>query len=454
MLKTICAISTPLQEGGLGVIRISGEQAFYIADRVFISQSKEKLESLKGYTARFGHVHQNGEIIDEAVALVFKAPKSYTGENVVEFSVHGGVYIQKKLLRTIIDNGAVLAEPGEFTKRAFLNGKLDLAQAESVAALISAGGEQALKAGLNAKDGAISRKINEIKETLLSSAASVAAFSDYPDEEPEFSGIDSLMEKLSSAETDLQKLLTDYDSGKVYMNGVNTVIVGRPNVGKSTLMNLLSGTERSIVTPVAGTTRDIVEETVMVDGIKLRLSDTAGIHETEDTVEKIGVTKALEKILSADLILAVFDSSQNLTKHDLNLLENIKGKKAIAILNKSDLEPKITEEDFKKYNIKTVSISAKESIGTNTLKETLQSVIIENKISPDSIILSSERQRECAATALKHLIEAKNSLTAGFTIDAVGVCIDDSLNSLLELTGERATIEVTNKVFEKFCVGK
>lgn len=454
MSKTICAISTPLQEGGIGIIRISGSEAISIADRVFNAVNNQKLSDLKGYTARLGHVYRDGEIIDEAVALVFRAPKSYTGENVVEFSVHGGVFIQKKLLRTVIENGASLAEPGEFTKRAFLNGKLDLAQAESVAAIISAGGEQALRAGLSAKDGAITKKINSIKEILLSAAASVAAFSDYPDEEPEFSGIDELQDKLSLAKAELLKLLKDYDSGKVYREGVNTAIVGRPNVGKSTLMNLLSGIDRSIVTEIAGTTRDIVEETVSVNGIKLRLSDTAGIRDTEDTVEKIGVDKALEKIALSDLILAVFDSSEPLTKQDISLLEQIKDKKAIAILNKNDLSPKITEKDFEIFNIKPLSISAKEDNGTEKLKNAINDIVLENKISPDSVILSSERQRECAVSALSYLENAETTLIEGFTIDAVGVCIDDSLNCLLELTGERATIEVTNEVFKKFCVGK
>lgn len=454
MSKTICAIATPLQAGGLGVIRISGENAFLVADRVFKSVSKEKLANLKGYTARFGHVHNNGEIIDEAVALVFKSPKSYTGEDVVEFSVHGGVFVQKKLLRTVMENGAVLAQPGEFTKRAFLNGKLDLAQAESVAAIISAESEQALNASLSAKDGNVSKKINSVKQILLDAAASVAAFSDYPDEEPSFSGINSLMQKLTSAELELEKLIKNYDSGKIYREGVNTAIVGKPNVGKSTLMNLLSGTERSIVTEIAGTTRDIVEETVSVNGIKLKLSDTAGLRETEDTVEKIGVTKAKERILSSDLILAVFDSSKPLTLEDTSLLNSLKGKHAIAILNKNDLIQKLTEDQFEKFGIKTVSISAKDELGIEKLKLEITGLLVKENLSPDSIVLSSERQRECVVSALNNLKTAKATMEEGFTIDAVGVCIDDSLNSLLELTGERATIEVTNEVFSKFCVGK
>ena len=454
MSKTICAIATPLQPSGLGVIRLSGDKAFSVADAVFSAVSGEKLENLKGYTARFGSVHDKDGVFDEAVALVFRAPKSYTGENVVEISVHGGVYIEKRLLKAVLDHGAVLAEPGEFTKRAFLNGKMDLSQAEAVANMISAGGKQALTAGINAKNGAVSRKINEIKEILLSAAATVAAFSDYPDEEPSFSGIDRLPEALKTVQGELSTLLRDYDSGKVYSSGVNTAIVGSPNVGKSTLMNLLSGGDRSIVTEIAGTTRDVVEETVSVNGIILRLSDTAGIHDTSDIVEKIGVDKAREKILSSDLILAVFDGSKPLGTEDKQLLTDIREKHAVAVLNKNDLNKEITPLEIEKFGIKTVSVSAKTGDGTKELKTAIENAVIGKELSPDSVFLSTERQRVCADEANRRITEALKLLDDGYTVDAVGVLIDDALNSLLTLTGERATVEVTNKVFEKFCVGK
>ena len=435
-------------------MRISGEDAILIADRVFKSVSGTKLRDVKGYTALFGKVYNNNEVLDEAVALVFRSPKSYTGDNVVELSVHGGVFIQKALLRALLENGAALAEPGEFTKRAFLNGKLDLAQAESVAAIISAGSEQALKAGLDAKDGTVSKKICEIRDILLDAASRVAAFSDYPDEEPSFSGIDSLGEKLDAAQKELDSLLLNYDSGKVYREGVNTVIVGKPNVGKSTIMNLLSGTERSIVTATAGTTRDIVEETVTVDGIKLRLSDTAGLRSTLDEAEKIGVERALKKLETAQLTLAVFDGSEPLSEDEKEFFEKLDKNNSIAVINKNDLALKIDTEFFKESGIKTVFISAKTGTGAKQLAEAIVSVTVKNRLSSGEIVLTSERQRDCVLRAKKFCIDAKNSLLDGFTIDAVGVCIDDSLNTLYELTGEKATEQVTNEVFKKFCVGK
>ena len=285
----------------------------------------------------FGYVEVDGEKIDEAVALVFLAPKSYTGENVVELSVHGGSFVVRQVLRAVLDAGAIMAERGEFTRRAFENGKMSLNEAESVMDIISADGEQALRASLSAKSGALSQKCNVIRDKLTFAAATVAAFSDFPDEEPEFSGIDKLESMLGESEEELQKLLDTYDTGRMLRHGVNTVIVGPPNAGKSTLMNLLSGYERSIVTPIAGTTRDIVEETVNLDGLVLKLSDTAGLRETVDEVEQIGVKRAKERIDFADLIIAVVDSSDVKLEEIKELYKTLVGRPAVVVFNKSDI---------------------------------------------------------------------------------------------------------------------
>lgn len=454
MSKTISAISTPLAEGGLGVIRISGDDAFLIADKVFKSQNGKKIQDARGYTALFGKVYDGDTCLDEAVALIFRAPKSYTGENVVELSVHGGIYIQKTLLRTILSAGAFLAEPGEFTKRAFLNGKIDLAQAESVASIISAGGSQALKASLNAKDGAVSKKIAEIRDILLDCASRVAAFSDFPDEEPSFSGIDLLQGKIETASGELDLLIKNYDSGKVYREGVTTAIIGKPNVGKSTIMNLLVGADRSIVTAAAGTTRDIVEETVTVDGIKLNLSDTAGIRETDNEAEKIGVERAKGKLNSSSLVLAVADGSSALDDEEKTIFENLDKNCSIAVINKNDLAQKTDVSFFEKLGLKTVFISAKNGTGADELKKAITEMLVENRLSGNEVTLVSERQRECVMRAKTNLADAEFTLANGFTVDAVGICIDDALNALFELTGDRATVSVVDEVFKKFCVGK
>lgn len=453
--KTIAAVATAsVGNAGIGVIRISGDDAFKIADRVFKSVSGKKLCEMSGYSAAFGKVYDEGGLLDDAVCLVFRAPKSYTGEDVVEISVHGGVFIQKALLRTLLANGAQAAGPGEFTKRAFLNGKMDLAEAESVAAIIESDGRSALRAALEAKNGAVSNKIAQIRELLLSSASSLAAFVDYPDEEPEFSGIDMLEERLSNTVFELQKLIDNYDSGRIFRTGLNTVIVGRPNVGKSTLMNMLSGCERSIVTDIGGTTRDVIEESVLFGEVKLRLSDTAGIRDTDDPVEKIGVERSKRCIENAELVLAVFDASMPLQAEDEEIIKSISGKKTIVVLNKSDLTPCLRAEDFDKFAYKTVLLSAKNGTGYDDMSKAVRDIAAEGGFDGTGAVLSSERQRLCAQNALDCTKEALNTLKSGVTLDAVGVLIDDALSSLFELTGERVTTAVTDEVFKNFCVGK
>jgi len=450
--RTIAAIATPPGDGALGVIRISGEQAISVADRVFTAFSGKKLCELEGYSAAYGEVKENGKRLDDAVALVFVAPHSYTGENTVEISVHGGSLMLRSVLRLILKNGAFLAEAGEFTKRAFLNGKLDLTKAESVMGLISARSESELRLSRTAHSGRVVKKIVEIEECLVGLDASIAAFSDYPDEDIEGLNNDNFNRMLSDAEISLTKMLKDYDAGRVLREGIVTAIVGRPNVGKSTLMNMLSGEERSIVTDVAGTTRDIVEDTVVVGDITLRLADTAGIHETDDTVESIGVKLAKDRIETSQLILAVFDSTEALKNDDYALLEDIKTKNTIIILNKTDLAENITEADFE--GMRVVKISAKTGDGYEELVSAIAKASGTANLSPDSAVLLGERQRACAERALDGVTAAKEALNTGCTMDAVGVCVDDALAALLELTGKRVTNEVTDEIFRRFCVGK
>ena len=335
--RTIAAIATPLGEGSLGVIRISGEAALKVADSVFFPFSGERLSDLPGYRAAYGEIKEGDSLLDDAVALVFRAPKSYTGEDVVEISVHGGRILLREVLRLILKNGAFSAEPGEFTKRAFLNGKTDLTRAESVMGLISAKSEAQLRLSRAAHIGKVSGKIQAIEGDLVALDASIAAFSDYPDEDIEGLDYENFLKMLESAETALKKMLSTYDAGRILREGIDTAIVGKPNVGKSTLMNMLSGAERSIVTEVAGTTRDIIEETVTVGDIVLRLADTAGIHDTDDRVESIGVDRARRRIETAGLILAVFDCTKPLDKDDYSLLDSIRGKNVIVIINKTVL---------------------------------------------------------------------------------------------------------------------
>lgn len=450
--STIAAVATPLGESSIGVIRISGDRAIETADKVFFAFSGEKLSSLSGYKAAYGEIKDNEKVLDDAVALVFRAPKSYTGEDVVEISVHGGRILLRDVLRLILKNGACLAEPGEFTKRAFLNGKTDLTKAESIMGLISAKSESELRLSRAAHIGRVSEKIEKIESDLVAADASIAAFSDYPDEDIEGLDYENFLEMLQNAEKSLEKMLSTYDAGRIIREGIETAIVGKPNVGKSTLMNMLSGAERSIVTDVAGTTRDVIEETVTAGDIVLRLADTAGIRETDDKVESIGVDRAKRRIESAELILAVFDCTRQLDKDDFSLIESVRGKNVIMIINKTDKESKIDKSVFEGF--RTVETSAEKGEGYERLCREIADVAGTSSLDPDSAVLLNERQRACAERALDGVREAVSALKCGSTMDAVGVCVDDALAALFELTGKRVTNEVTDEIFRRFCVGK
>ncbi len=452
--STIAAISTAQGLGGIGVIRISGEKAIEIADKIFKAFSNKKLSSAKGYTAHFGHVFFENEKLDECIATVFKAPHSYTGEDVVEFSCHGGIYITKQVLRAAFDNGAVCAQAGEFTKRAFLNGKLDLTQAEAVMDIIGAKSSTAARSALSVHDGALSKNINEVKEDLVLRAAHLCAWADYPEEDIEEIEFDILKNALNDGANKLQNLLNNYDKGKAIRHGIDTVIVGKPNVGKSTLMNLITGYEKSIVTQIAGTTRDIVEETAIVREITLHLSDTAGIHDTDNTIEKIGVDKAKNRLGTAELIIAVFDSSKELDEDDISLLNSIKGSTCIAVINKEDLEQKIDVEKIKEVTDHIVYMSAKNSKGVTDFEDAVENIAGTADFDPSSAVLSNERQRSLAKSAYDSLLEAVSALEYGMTYDAVTVALEEAISHLCELTGERVTETVVDNVFHQFCVGK
>lgn len=454
-MSAIAAISTGMSPGGIGIVRISGENAVEIADRVFISKNGKPLRELKGYSALFGTVHDaEHNPIDEAVALVFRAPKSYTGEDVVEISCHGGLFVTKQVLRAVLAAGAVSAQAGEFTKRAFLNGKMDLAKAESVMNIISSRGGDESKAAFNALNGKLSDKITRINKIFISASASLQAWVDYPDDEIEEISTDELIKNLEEAENELEALLKQFDSGRAIIGGVKTAIVGRPNVGKSTLMNMLLGEERSIVTPVAGTTRDVVEETALLGNITLRLADTAGLRETEDEVEKIGVERAKKCVDDAQLVLAVFELSQPLDDEDRALVNLIKDKKTVAILNKSDLSPVLDKTEIERYFGETVVLSAKNGDGLEKLQKAVEKVLDTADFDSSVAVLLNERQRNCCIEAKKAASEAVEALKNGVTLDAVNVTIDCAVDNLLALTGEKASDAVVNEIFSRFCVGK
>ena len=452
-MSTIAAISTPNAVGGISVIRISGSEAFAVCDKIFRAYSGKKVCDMEGYTCAYGEITEDGQKTDDVVLTVFRAPKSYTGEDVAEISCHGGIYITRQILRYVLESGAELAEPGEFTKRAFLNGKMSLTQAEAVMDVISATGKNELRYAVALKDGAMFRRISAVKEKLVKILGDLAAWADYPEEDIPYVDPAELDSELEDIINDLNKLSRTYDYGKIIRGGINTVIVGRPNVGKSTLMNCLSGYERSIVTNIAGTTRDVIEEYVKIGELNLRLADTAGIRSTDDQIEQRGVEIAYGKISEADLVLAVFDSSEELSEDDRKIINALSDKKAIALLNKSDKERMADFDYLNEHFENIIEISAKNS-QIDGLEECLEKMFLNEEIQADSGIIANERQKMCLELSLQAASEALAALRYGESLDAVTVVIDQSLSELLKLTGERVTETVVNEVFSRFCVGK
>lgn len=453
--NTIAAISTAQGIGGIGVIRVSGDNAISIVDKIFKSVSGKKICDAKGYTAHYGHIiNEFGEIVDEVIITLFRAPKSYTGEDVVEISCHGGLYITKSILRLVLAKGADPAGPGEFTKRAFLNGKIGLTQAEAVMDVIGAKNKQAAESATYAREGALNKRIMAVNELLVDLDSKLSVWVDYPDEELSEVSDESLSESLEKIKNQLNQLLKTYDIGKIIKDGVYTVIVGEPNVGKSTLMNLLSCCERSIVTNIPGTTRDVVEETVNIGDVTLRLADTAGIRDTDDEVEQIGVNKAIKYLNQADLILLVLDASKEISEDTRNLINQVKNKNVIAVVNKTDLNKKIDISEVRKSVPEIVEISAINATGVENLANAVCKVTSVSQLDPSEGILSTERQAISVKRALDFVEEAIKAIQSQVTLDAVTILIEEAIEELLILTGERVSDVVVNNIFKKFCVGK
>lgn len=452
MTETIAAIATPHGTGGVAVIRISGAQAIMRADEIFAPIRGKRPSEMDGYTCAYGHILREGRHLDDVVLTVFRAPHSYTGEDVVEISCHGGRYLTEQILRTVLCDAVRLAAAGEFTKRAFLNGKLSLTQAEGVADLISASGENAMRAARSLREGATFRRIHGFSEILLELLSDLAVWADYPDED--IPGVDGgvLAERLSGLLVEMRTLLATYDYGRILREGLHTAIVGKPNVGKSTLFNALSGFERSIVTDVAGTTRDVVEEQIRIGGVTLRLSDTAGVRDTAEQVERIGVERSWQYLENADLVLAVFDTSRLLDEEDKALLERLPKDRTIGVCNKSDLAPLWSPKALELSA--HIALSAKMGDHLEELEQAVERFCLQRAVAAEDGMIANERQRGCLAQAIAAVQEGLDALNMGLAYDAVTVSLDAAADALLQLTGERITERVADTVFERFCVGK
>jgi len=475
---TIAAIATAAGPGGIGIVRMSGATAIIIAEQLFHSKNCPIFSRLQGYNMSYGTIEDkqsagnqtqikemfpemappaenNGsnsapasEIIDEAICLVFRSPKSYTGEDVVEFHCHGNQVVLHRVLDAVLRAGARLAEPGEFTRRAYLNGRIDLAKAEAVMQLISAGSEQAARAATAAMGGALSCCIAEIRQSLIAQAAQIAAWVDYPEEEFDDPQTGQIMAVLTAAAAQLNQLIRRSASAQAVISGVNTAIIGPPNAGKSSLMNLLAGYDRSIVTEIPGTTRDTVTETIQLGSITLRLTDTAGLRQTDDAIERIGVARSQAALAGAELVLAVFDLMEPV---DQTLLAQCPPARTIVIFNKSDLAEHVPSINFPAPQVVT---SALRGEGIGALTKAIEALLGASDFSPNEAILANHRQAETARTALAALEDATQTLSGGFPLDAVSICIEDAIQALFSLTGERATESVVDEVFAHFCVGK
>lgn len=459
-MKTIAAIATALAEAGISIIRISGPEAFSVADRVFAfpGHPERKLADCAGYTVHYGHIVEDGHRLDEVLAVVFRAPKSFTAEDVVEFQCHGGIYVTKRILRLVLDNGASPAEPGEFTKRAFLNGRIDLTQAEAVAALIRAENDYALSASVQQLSGATFRAVKEYREVILNETARIEAALDDPEhlslgeEYPS-----ALAELLTPVRDGLMALADRFDEGRVVSTGIRTVLVGRPNAGKSSVLNVLCGRERAIVTDIPGTTRDTIEERVRLGDMTLLLMDTAGIRQASDAVEQIGVERSFAAAAEADLILYICDTSLPLSEDDRTLLAKLPEKPLVVLMNKSDLTPVTAEADVRQAGADGtfVTVSAKTGEGFDELRDVIAALFAQGKIRwNEQAALTNDRQRDAVRRAAASLTAAIGSAEAGLPEDFYTIDLLDAYAALGELTGETIEDDLADRIFEKFCMGK
>lgn len=457
MRETICAIATGATNAGISIIRISGEEAITIADKFFVAKKAgKKLADQKTFTLHYGNIVFEDEIIDEVIVSVMKAPNSYTAENVVEINCHGGMLVTRKVLETVISAGARLAEPGEFTKRAFLNGRIDLSQAEAVIDVINATNNDAVKNSIGQLSGKLRDRIHELRELILRDTAFIEAALDDP-EHIELDGFTDTLRKNVNIELDkINALIQTFENGRIIKDGIKTVILGKPNAGKSTLMNTLSGTERAIVTDIPGTTRDTIEELITIDGITLSIVDTAGIRETEDTVEKIGVNKAISELENADLILFVADASTPMDDNDEKIISLIKNRQAIVLLNKSDITNVISiSEAEEKTGLPVISISAKEQTGIDLFAAKLRDMFSIGQIGKrEEIYITSLRHKEKLEEAKDYLGEVLNSIENDMPEDFYSIDLLGAYKALGEILGEEIEDDLADKIFKEFCMGK
>ena len=436
---------------------MSGENCFNVLDKIFVPKKKQDIENIKGYTIKYGNIVENDNIIDEVLVSYFKAPKSYTTENMCEINSHGGNIVVKKILELCLKNGASLAEPGEFTKRAFLNGRIDLLQAESVIDIINAKSEREAKTGMKQLEGFLSKKISEIKQEIMDVMVNIEVSIDYPEYDVEDVTNNQVSNMLDSIQNKLEKLEKSFDNGKIIKEGIKTVIVGRPNAGKSSLLNAILKEDRAIVTEYEGTTRDTIEEFVTINGIPLKLIDTAGIREAKDEVEKIGIRKSKEMTKDADLIIAIFDASEELNEEDLKILDLIKDKKSIIILNKNDLDQKINENDERLKNVSNsiIKISALNKTGIEDIYDEITKLFNLNEINLDQeVVITNIRHENLINKALESVKKAKDAVKDKMPIDIIAIFIKDILEDLGNITGEIVTDDIIDEIFSKFCLGK
>lgn len=436
---------------------MSGEKCFDVLNKIFKPKKQESVENIKGYTIKYGHIVENKEIIDEVLVSYFKAPRSYTTENMCEINTHGGNIVIRKILDLCLKNGANLAEPGEFTKRAFLNGRIDLLQAESVIDVINAKSEKEAKTGIKQLEGVLSRKIKEIKQEILDVMVNVDVSIDYPEYDVEDVTNSQISSMLDSVQNKLEILEKSFDNGKLIKEGIKTAIIGKPNAGKSSLLNAILKEDRAIVTEYEGTTRDTIEEFVNIEGVPIKLIDTAGIRDAKDEVEKIGIKKSKEIANDADLVIAIFDSSKELTVEDEEILNIIKNKKSIILLNKADLNSVLTENDakFKEITENVIKISALNGVGLEKLYNLISKMFSLEEINVDNdVIVTNLRHKNLISKAIENVKKAKNTVQENMPIDIIAIFIKDILEDLGNITGEVVTDDIINEIFSKFCLGK
>lgn len=457
LTDTIAAVATGMTNSGIGIVRISGSEAFQIADRVFkAKKGNRKVSEMKSHTIHYGYIYEDDNVVDEVLLMVMKAPNTYTKEDTVEINCHGGITVTNKVLEIILKKGARPAQPGEYTKRAFLNGRIDLSQAEAVIDIIHAKNQYALSNSVNQLNGAVSEKIKVIREKIINYLAYIEAALD----DPEHISLDGYAKELQPAvneiKNELKKLLNSFDNGRILYEGIKTVILGKPNAGKSSFLNALIGEERAIVTEVEGTTRDTLEENILINGISLNIIDTAGIRDSEDRVEQIGVERAKKCAEQADLILYVLDSSRNLDRNDQEILEMIKGKKTVFLYNKSDLQPVLKIEEIKKItNAPIMKISAKRGDGIEEFENLIKEMFLKEKIGGnDEVFITNARQKNDIFNAYQSMIMVEESICAGVSEDFYTIDLMNAYESLGRVIGEAVEEDLVNTIFSKFCMGK